>query len=169
MFTYRPHNIFIMGKDSLKIGDFGLATELTHERRNKNNLSLTNLNSSLTYPFNSPQFESAKLSEMVGTPLYQSPEQIECKPYNEKVDIYAMGLILYEMCECFKTGMERNDKISMLRSDQYIDPLITEKFPLEAELVKWMTRYKPSERPSAEEIINSEIFSKLKSICENTR
>ena len=35
---------------------------------------------------------------MVGTPYYLSPEMCEEKPYNEKSDIWALGCVLYEMC-----------------------------------------------------------------------
>lgn len=35
---------------------------------------------------------------MVGTPYYLSPELCEGKPYNEKSDIWALGVVLYECC-----------------------------------------------------------------------
>jgi serine/threonine protein kinase len=34
----------------------------------------------------------------MGTPLYISPEQVHGQPGNEKSDIYALGVMLYEMC-----------------------------------------------------------------------
>ncbi|HZR42247.1 MAG TPA: serine/threonine-protein kinase, partial [Ktedonobacteraceae bacterium] len=34
----------------------------------------------------------------LGTPLYISPEQVQGQPGNEKSDIYALGVMLYEIC-----------------------------------------------------------------------
>ncbi len=33
----------------------------------------------------------------IGTPLYKAPELIKREDYNEKVDIWAFGCVLYEM------------------------------------------------------------------------
>ena len=65
--------------------------------------------------------------DLGGTPLYLSPEQrklvnsysetrrdqLEKLP-REKVDIYAAGLVLYEMCAQFKTMMGRSMSINKL-------------------------------------------------------
>ncbi len=34
----------------------------------------------------------------MGTPYYLSPELCEDKPYNEKSDVWALGVVLYECC-----------------------------------------------------------------------
>lgn len=34
----------------------------------------------------------------VGTPLYLAPELIKSKPYDNKVDIWAAGCVIYYMC-----------------------------------------------------------------------
>jgi serine/threonine protein kinase len=75
----KPSNIFIKN-DQIKIGDFGLATR-----------------------YNTSKLLRAKKIE--GTPLYLSPEQKNSKIYNEKVDIYALGITLYEICSSFSTSM----------------------------------------------------------------
>ena len=36
-------------------------------------------------------------STFCGTPLYLSPELIKGSPYDEKVDIWAVGVLLYEL------------------------------------------------------------------------
>eukprot|EP00961_Rhodomonas_salina_P173754 2343265-Rhodomonas_salina.1 len=35
---------------------------------------------------------------VVGTPLYLSPELCNGQPYNTKSDVWALGVLLYEMC-----------------------------------------------------------------------
>jgi len=37
------------------------------------------------------------LKTFYGTPLYLSPELIENRPYNEKTDLWSLGIILYEL------------------------------------------------------------------------
>ena len=146
----------------MKIGDFGLAYDLDNHTRQKRMQTLT---SSSSKPNNLDvtsgnimEYSIIKIDEFVGTPLYQSPEQIKEHSYNEKVDIYAMGLILYEMCGCFKTGMERRINIEKLRNETVLSKNVYEKYPVESELILLMTRLKPSERPSANEILNCQKF-----------
>jgi translation initiation factor 2-alpha kinase 3 len=101
---------------------------------------------------------SVRLTQFVGTPLYQSPEQIEGLHYNEKVDIFAMGLILYEICAGFKTGMERRESLELLRNEHKLKAGFYEKFKNQAELILWMTRKRFTERPNAQEILDSDLF-----------
>lgn len=74
----KPENIMVddsaEGGDRIKIIDFGIAS-MTGARR-------------LTF---------GKLSEVMGTPDYISPEQVRGKRGDSRSDIYAMGVILYEM------------------------------------------------------------------------
>ena len=35
---------------------------------------------------------------VVGTPLYLSPELCNGEPYNAKSDVWAAGILLYEVC-----------------------------------------------------------------------
>ena len=36
-----------------------------------------------------------------------SPEQVGGKPYSQKIDLYALGVILFELISNFSTQMER--------------------------------------------------------------
>lgn len=42
--------------------------------------------------------ETVHARTMIGTPYYLSPEMCEDKPYNEKSDVWALGVGLYECC-----------------------------------------------------------------------
>jgi calcium-dependent protein kinase len=48
--------------------------------------------------------ENPKLTQYLGTPLYTAPEIVEKEPYNEKVDIWSAGIVLFNMvtgCQVF--------------------------------------------------------------------
>lgn len=150
---FRPANVFIFGDLYLKIGDFGLAADCEEH--------------ALAKPDSFPINRSIKFSDIVGTPLYQSPEQFKGLPYNEKVDIYALGIILYELCSSFKTYMERKLSIETLRDKGKIREDVIEKFPKESSLIMKMTNFEPKLRLSAQEIILSVEFTELQREFEN--
>ncbi len=70
----KPENIMIGPDDSVKLIDFGIAGQEGARR--------------LTF---------AKLSNLMGTPDYISPEQVKGKRGDGRSDIYAAGVMLYEM------------------------------------------------------------------------
>jgi serine/threonine-protein kinase len=70
----KPENIMIDADDNIKLIDFGIAARQGARR--------------LTF---------AKLSQVMGTPDYISPEQVKGKRGDGRSDIYALGAMLYEM------------------------------------------------------------------------
>ncbi len=57
----------------------------------------------------------------VGTPFYCSPEQFQAgMHYDQKVDLYSLGIILFEMCHPFSTGMERAEVSNSLRFPSHL-------------------------------------------------
>ena len=70
----KPENIMVDGEDNIKLIDFGIAGDAAAKR--------------LTY---------AKITSALGSPNYISPEQVKGKRGDGRSDIYAMGVILYEM------------------------------------------------------------------------
>jgi len=70
----KPENIMVDADDRIKLIDFGIAGQAGARR--------------LTF---------AKLSQVMGTPDYISPEQVKGKRGDGRSDIYALGVMLYEM------------------------------------------------------------------------
>ena len=70
----KPENIMVDAEDRVKLIDFGIAGKEGARR--------------LTF---------AKFSQTLGTPDYISPEQIKGKRGDGRSDIYALGVMLYEM------------------------------------------------------------------------
>ena len=91
--------------------------------------------------------------------MYQSPEQLilhphrETTPLTEKVDIFAAGLVLFELCYIFKTQHERTDAIKNLREKRILP--MTGLSEAQRTLIIAMTDPDPKMRPSADEIIKS--------------
>ena len=82
-------NIFLKRDLHVKIGDFGVAILLNEEKEFANTI--------------------------IGTPFYLSPELCKEKPYNEKNDVWALGCLLYELCQ--KTQpFKANDPTSLKRA-----------------------------------------------------
>ena len=70
----KPENIMVDAEDNIKLIDFGIAGKAGARR--------------LTF---------GKLSQVMGTPDYISPEQVRGKRGDGRSDIYSLGVMLYEM------------------------------------------------------------------------
>jgi len=65
-------NILLSVTGDVKLADFGSAVQLTFDRN--------------------------KRTTLAGTPYYMSPEIIRGDEYDEKIDIWSLGIMIYEMC-----------------------------------------------------------------------
>jgi serine/threonine-protein kinase len=70
----KPENIMVDAEDNIKLIDFGIAGDAEARR--------------LTY---------ANITAALGTPDYIAPEQVKGKRGDARTDLYALGIILYEM------------------------------------------------------------------------
>jgi serine/threonine protein kinase len=139
----KPANIFLDGDENIKIGDFGLASLDYNEEIRGSSVQLRR----------SYKGTDRSLSMKIGTPMYSSPEQENGKRYNQKTDIYSLGLILCEMLAELSTHHERYQMFTSLRQSSELPPKFRTKFIRESELILKMTAQCPEERPTAEEIM----------------
>ena len=71
---FKPQNVLVGSNDHVYVSDFGLATS-----------------------FETAKMGMTRTGAVMGTPRYMSPEQVEGKPVDSRSDLYALGLVLYEM------------------------------------------------------------------------
>ena len=93
----KPENIMVDADDRIKLIDFGIAGNEGSRR--------------LTF---------AKLSNVMGTPDYISPEQVKGKRGDGRSDIYAMGVMLYEMLTG-QDAVHRDRTRSLIMNDRLLN------------------------------------------------
>ena len=131
----KSDNIFLKKDGSVKIGDFGLAVQLLSSHSTR--------------------------SDKVGTSFWMSPEVIKEEEYNEKVDIWGLGVLCYEMVEGYPLYFEKNAVMATLTiSSKGAPPLDEKKYisPAFKELIQSCVEYEPSKRPSAQQILEHEFI-----------
>ena len=130
----KPDNLFLTSNGKIKIGDFGISRQLYNSR------DFANTNN--------------------GPLLYMAPEEIKQNNYNIKVDIWALGCVIHELCTlniCFKDYQSIMDgRYGRIDENYYghslqnlIDMLLNQDYnkrPKASEIIEFVnSKYIPNE------------------------
>lgn len=140
----KPDNIFIDENSNPKIGDFGLATSAHNQPINSKNPG---------------DYMAANMTRSIGTTLYVAPELRSnvTTSYGSKVDMYSLGIILFEMCYPLMTAMERDYVIRALREEEHALPSdfnYRERANL-GDMILALITHRPEERPDCDKLLHS--------------
>ena len=140
----KPENILIDNDDNALLSDYGIATHCK---------------------------EGEKRNTYCGTDEYLAPEVIRGKKYDEKIDIWAIGILIYECASPLgktpfnkldflqrtddnKEYIIKNDKDLKIKYDKDFDPLAK-------NLIEKIIKINPIDRLSIDEILNHFYFNDI--------
>lgn len=130
----KPENLLLSVDGHIKIGDFGMAKEL---QADTNYTTKTHC----------------------GSPYATAPEVLDRSPYSFEVDIWAFGILVYELVERGmpfpNTGHEYDD----VMTNEY-DPMTTESDACKQLVANCLSRT-PTGRPNINEIVHSQFYQDL--------
>ena len=95
----KPANIVMLDNGDIKLTDFGLALDLSGQGAQEDAIQFS------------------------GTPAYMAPEQIEGKPVDARTDIYAFGIMAYELLMGQPPFMGRLSQILTAHREMPVPPL----------------------------------------------
>ncbi len=95
----KPENIMVNDRDEIKLIDFGIAMKEDARR--------------LTF---------VNVSSMLGTPDYIAPEQVQGKRGDQRSDMYALGIMLYEMLTG-KMPFSGPNPLAVMNERLIVDPI----------------------------------------------
>jgi hypothetical protein len=138
----KPSNVFLhqgKGEEMVKVIDFGIA-KLTDESAGDDARTVT------------------IAGHLVGTPEYMAPERVSGEPYDGRADVYAVGVMLYEMLTGqlpFQSKDGGHWSTAMMHVSRTVEPLskVEPSVPPQLDALVLRTLSKaPAARPAAAEL-----------------
>jgi serine/threonine protein kinase len=132
----KSDNVLLSLDGSVKLGDFGYAAQLTAEED--------------------------KRTTVVGTPSWMAPELILGSGYDEKVDIWSLGIVAIEIAEGEPPYLKENSMKALQLISSNPPPTLREKNKWSSEFNDFVTRClikDPEARPRASELLEHPFIS----------
>jgi serine/threonine protein kinase len=124
----KPQNLLLDSSGNLKIGDFGLSR------------------------FKS---ESESMTGHTGSYRWMAPEVVRNEKYDEKVDVYSFGIILWEMIASDVPFSNLTDMQAAMNTSNGMRPALPPSCtPNMKDLIRACWAPEPSERPSFQEVLD---------------
>ncbi|CAD8131608.1 unnamed protein product [Paramecium pentaurelia] len=140
----KPGNIFMNSPEDVKIGDFGLVTKLKQYY----------------------DFDDMDNDDDICTKMYAAPEQIiqniNKTFYDQKSDIYALGLIILLLFHPISTSMEMIKVINDARKG-ILPSILRDRHIKISEIIMECLNYDPKQRPNINEITFQDLSNSLSS------
>ena len=141
----KPENIFIDANGDVRIGDFGLARPGDYQMIDHTGPRKGEVLGSFT--------------KDIGTASYVAPEVQSAGggKYNEKADMYSLGVVFLEMNVVFTTGMERAEGLAALQRAEPKLPTALEgpERAVQGRIIRSLTQGQPALRPSSSDLLSS--------------
>lgn len=153
----KPSNVLMDAHGDIKVGDFGLATTNLHAM--DGGLRESVLSGGTT--------DVKELTSGLGTFSYIAPEVLSKQglstKYNQKVDMFSLGIIFFEMIASqryYTTTMERFQLLRQLRMPQIEFPKGWDRtrFAAQTEIIQQLLDHDPAKRPTPMAMLRSPLL-----------
>lgn len=147
----KPTNIFLDKNLHIKLGDFGLVTLLNQKGKAESSTQ------------RKEHIKFGKMGEYlscgVGTLHYSAPEQETKNIYDEKADMYSLGIIIFELFHKFNSRMERDTVLRKIASKHEFPDLFLSSAPENIiKICKNLTSNQPQVRWSSSDLLTSNLI-----------
>jgi len=135
----KPSNILFSLQGIVKVVDFGIARGDFEEKR------------------------SETVSMVLGARAYMSPERLDGAPDSPKLDVYALGLVLYELLRGERIKLSMRPNVHTRQMADALDALPIHGMSAEGArtlryLIAELTHYEPEDRPDAIDVAKRALY-----------